>query len=90
MNGTVIDSITRTGISGVTVFSNSSGSTTTNAAGFYSLAVTAGTHDVTYTLDPIYYPNKKKTSITSNPLIIQDIEFVKKPIGTITGIVTID
>ena len=89
INGTVVDSITRAGISGVTVFSNTSGSTTTDAQGYYSLAVTEGTHDLTYMFDPIYYTNRNTASITSSSMI-PDIELIKKQTGTITGIVLND
>lgn len=90
INGTVVDSITRAGISGVTVFSNTSGSTTTDASGYYSLAVAEGTHDLTYLFDPIYYANINTASITSGSVTIPDIELVKKPTGTITGMVSND
>ena len=90
LNGTVVDSITRAGISGVTVFSNTSGSTTTDASGYYSLDVTEGTHDLTYMFDPIYYTNRNTASITSSSVMIPDIELIKKPTGTITGMVSND
>ncbi len=41
INGTVIDDVTKSGLSGVTVSANTS-ITTTNASGFYSFAVNAG------------------------------------------------
>ena len=44
INGTVIDSVNKTGISGVKVFTNTSISTITNAAGFYSFEVTSGNY----------------------------------------------
>lgn len=90
LNGTVVDSITRAGISGVTVFSNTSGSTTTDASGYYALAVTEETHDLTYMFDPIYYTNINTASITSSSVMIPDIELIKKPTGTITGMVSND
>lgn len=86
--GRIVDSLTKAGISGVTVSTNTSYSTLTNASGFYSLPVSAGTYDLKYILDPIYYPNNNTLSITSGYAVIPDIEFIKKPTGTIAGMVT--
>ncbi len=86
--GRIVDSLTKEGVSGVTVSTNTSYSTMTNASGFYSLPVSAGTYALKYILDPIYYPNNSTLLITSGSVLIPDIEFVKKPTGTIKGIVT--
>ena len=88
INGTVLDSVTKAGIIGVNIFTNTSISTTTDASGFYSLAVPDGTYDLTAEFDPKYYSNSTTISTTSSAVVMQDIELVKKPTGTITGIVT--
>jgi hypothetical protein len=44
INGTVMESVAEADIAGVTVSTNTSVSTTTNATGFYSLAVIEGTY----------------------------------------------
>lgn len=44
INGTVIDSLNRTGIAGAKVFANNS-LKTTNATGFYSFTVASGEYD---------------------------------------------
>ncbi|NJD52423.1 MAG: hypothetical protein FIB07_06090 [Candidatus Methanoperedens sp.] len=88
INGTVLDSVTKAGIIGVDIFTNTSISTTTDASGFYSLAVPDGTYDITVKFDPEYYPNSTTVSTTSSVVVMQDFELVKKPTGTITGIVT--
>ena len=86
INGTVMDSITKVAISGVTVTTSSSLSTTTNASGFYSFAVAEGTYDLTAKLDPTYYTNSTITvSTVGSAVVIQDIELVKKPTGMISG-----
>ncbi len=89
INGTVMDSVNKTGISGVTVSTNTSLSATTNASGFYSFAVTSGTYDLSAKFEPMYYANNTITvSTTGSAVVAQDIELVKKLTGTITGIVT--
>jgi len=89
INGTVIDSVTKTSISGVTVFTNTSPPTTTNATGFYSFAVTSGTYNLTAKLEPTYYVNNTITiSTVLSAVVLQDIELLKKPTGNITGSVT--
>ncbi len=86
INGTVVDSISKEGIAGVRVFIDSNNSTMTNGTGFYSLNVTAGTYNLTATLDPAYYTNNSVTvSTASAAVVLQDIELVKKPTGNITG-----
>jgi len=89
INGTVIDSFTKAGIEGVTVFTNTGTTTITDGSGFYSLAVTAGTYDITVTFDPEYYPNSTTVLTEFSDIVVQDIELVKKPTGTITGSVII-
>ncbi|MCZ7356134.1 MAG: hypothetical protein O8C66_07270 [Candidatus Methanoperedens sp.] len=89
INGTVMDSSNKTGIAGVTVSTSTCLSTTTNASGFYSFAVSAGTYGLTARLDPTYYTNNTITvSTLLSAVVVQDNELVKKPTGTITGSVT--
>lgn len=87
INGTVLDSVTKAGIKGVTVFTNTSVFTTTDSSGFYSLAVPEGTYELTCAFDPKYYLNRTTISTELSALVTQDIELVKKPTGMITGIV---
>jgi hypothetical protein len=89
INGTVIDSSSKKGISDVIVYTNMSDSTVTDATGFYSFAVTEGTYELTANFDPIYYLNKTITiSTIESEFVLQDIELTKKPTGTITGAVS--
>ena len=84
INGTVMDNITKAGIAGVIVSTNTSISTSTNATGFYSLAVTESTYALSARLDPTYYTNS--TSIVGSEMEeMHDIELVKKPTGNISG-----
>jgi len=86
INGTVEDHNTKTGIANVIVSTNTSISTITNASGFYSMAVTAGTYNLTAKSDPIYNKNNTLTvSTIGRNVVVQDIELLKKPTGTITG-----
>jgi len=88
INGTVIDSVSKAVIPGVTV-STSSFSNTTNATGFYSLAIASGSYDLTATFDIRYYTNSSITvSTVGSKVAVQDIELLKKPTGNITGSVT--
>jgi len=85
INGTIKDSSLLTPISGVKVSTNTGVSKTTNAAGFYSFAVTPGTpYTITATLNPKYYP--QSASVTAGQgTVYKDFSLVKKPTGTITG-----
>ena len=86
INGTVQDRITKTGIANVIVSTNTSISTVTNATGFYSLTVLSGTYNLTAKFDPIYNTNNTITvSTIGRTDVVQDIEIVEKPTGTITG-----
>ena len=88
INGTVKDSITKDVIAGVKV-STIGASTTSDASGFYSLAVVSGTYPITATYDIRYYMNNSVTiSTTLSAVVWQDIEMIKKPTGNITGNVT--
>jgi len=88
INGTVIDSVNKTGIVGVTVSTNTSLSTMTNVTGFYSFEVTSGVYELTAKLDPTYYTNNTITVSTIGSAVVwQEIELLKKPTGTITGTV---
>ncbi|NJD54460.1 MAG: carboxypeptidase regulatory-like domain-containing protein [Candidatus Methanoperedens sp.] len=87
INGTVMDSVSKTGIAGVNVFTNTSISTRTNETGFYSLAVTTGTYDLT-AMYVTHYPNSSVTVSTGlSDVVIQDIELIEKQTGNITGTV---
>jgi PKD repeat protein len=86
INGTIMDSINNTGLAGVKVFTNTSISTVTNATGFYSFSVNAGTYNITATFEPVYYPNSTTISL-QGAVVTQDIELLKKPTGNITGFV---
>lgn len=85
INGTVKDSVSKSGLSGVNVLTNTGLSTKTNAVGFYSFEVTP---DTTYTiraeLEPTYYPNSTMVTV-SGASEVTDIELLKKLNGTITG-----
>ena len=86
INGIIKDSLNKTGISGVWVSTNTSLSTMTNATGFYSFAVTSGTYNLRAKFEPTYYGNNTITfSTIGNAVVIQDIELLKKPTGTIIG-----
>ena len=77
------------GIPGMLVTTNTSNSTTTDASGFYSLLLPAGAYNLTATKEPVFYPNSSVIVITiSGTTVAQDIELLKKPTGTINGIVT--
>jgi PKD repeat protein len=84
MNGTVMDSVNKAGLAGVMVFTNTTLSTMTNATGFYSFSLNSGTYNITATFEPAYYPNSTTVSLLS-AVVVQDIELLKKPNGTITG-----
>jgi len=85
INGTVIDSVTKTSIAGVTVSANTTLSTRTDATGFYSFAVTNGSYDIKSTFDIRYYLNTTTVSTIGEAVVLQDIELMKKPTGNITG-----
>jgi subtilisin family serine protease len=86
INGTILEKTSRTGIADVIVSTNTSISTVTNASGFYSLAVLAGTYNIKAISDPAYNMNNTTTASTIGKMFVaQDIELVKKAKGTITG-----
>lgn len=89
INGYVINSISKAGIQGVLVSTNTGISTITGSSGSYSINVTGGQYALTARLEPEYYANNTVTVII--PLggdALQDIELLKKPTGNITGSVT--
>ena len=88
INGTVKDNSTGDRLTGATVSTNTTLSTTTDATGFYSFAVADGTYDITATYDIRYYTNTTTVSTNGQAVVWQDIELVKKPTGNITGNVT--
>jgi len=84
INGTVL--YNGTGISGAMVSTNTSVSTNTNETGFYSLLVPAGTYNITAINEPGYYANRSIViTAISGMTILQDIELIRKPTGTISG-----
>ena len=86
INGTVMDSVNKTGISGVTVSANTTLNTITNATGFYSLAVTAGSYNLMAKFQPRYYANNSiMVSTELRDVVKQDIELLKKQTGNISG-----
>ncbi|MCZ7361944.1 MAG: hypothetical protein O8C58_01160, partial [Candidatus Methanoperedens sp.] len=54
----------------VTVSSNTSISTTTEASGFYSLPVTAGAYQLTATREPVYYTNSSVTAAVASGVVV--------------------
>ncbi len=89
INGTLFDSIDKTGISGGVVSTNTSVSTITNSTGFYSLAVSSGVYALTATYEPKDYPNNTVIVTTDfSPVVMQDIQLFNKPTGNITGRIT--
>lgn len=88
ISGTVLDN--GIGIAGALVTTNTSVSTTTDASGSYSLLVVAGTYNLTATREPEYYRNSSVVvTAISGTIVAQDIELTRKPIGTISGKVTV-
>lgn len=86
INGTVKDSVSKSGLAGVKVLTDIGFSTMTDAAGFYSFEVTPGrTYTLTARLEPAYYPNSTMVSTPLSGVVLQDIELLRKPGGTITG-----
>ena len=88
INGTIIDSLNKTSISGVKVSTNTSNSTTTNTSGFYSFAVTSGSYIINASFEPIYYKNSTTVSTAFSAVVVQDIELLKKSTGNISGSVS--
>ncbi|MBU4223325.1 MAG: carboxypeptidase-like regulatory domain-containing protein [Euryarchaeota archaeon] len=90
VNGTVNDSLSGSGIPGVTVTTNTGVSANTDSAGFYSLGLKNGTYTLTAIRAPEYYPNTTIPPVTVTALttVTRDIIMTKKPTGTISGVVT--
>lgn len=89
INGTVMDSVNKTALSGVTVTANTTLTTKTDTTGFYSFAVEEGAYILTAKFDPAYYTNNTiMVSTIGSAVVMQDIELLKKPTGTINGTVT--
>lgn len=90
-SGTYINGTVKSGgigVGGVTVSTNTSITTTTDASGFYSLAVTAGAYQLTAAREPVYYTNSSVTAAVVSGVVVRDIELIETPTGTITGSVT--
>ena len=89
INGSV--KYNNSGISGAIVTTNTSISTTTDASGFYSFKLPAGTYQLTATIDPEYYPygSIAVTVEIGMTVELQDITPIKMPTGNITGIVSL-
>lgn len=86
INGTVIDNITGSGITGATISINGGNSTVSDSLGFYSLPVVEGEYNLTAKLEPVYYQNNSvAVSTVGVAVAVQDIELAKKPTGTIIG-----
>jgi hypothetical protein len=88
INGTVKDNFTEESLAGVTVTANSTLSTTSNAIGFYSFAVSDGSYDLISTYDIRYYTNTTRVSTIGQAVVIRDIELLRKSTGNIIGSVT--
>jgi len=69
INGTVKDNSTGYGITGVTVSTNTTLSTTTDATGFYSFAVPDGSYNLT-TFDIRFYTNTTTVSTSGQAVVI--------------------
>jgi hypothetical protein len=62
---------------------------TTDASGFYSLLVPAGAYNLTATQEPVFYPNTSVVvTAIAGTTVAQDIELIRKPMGTINGTVS--
>ncbi|MCX9082635.1 MAG: metallophosphoesterase [Candidatus Methanoperedens sp.] len=85
INGTIMDSVSKSGLAGVEVLTDTGLSTKTNSNGFYSFEVTQGTYTIIATFEPAYYSNSTTLSITTGAFMEQDIELLKKLNGTIMG-----
>jgi hypothetical protein len=84
INGTVRNK--GTVISGVLVATNASVPITTDASGFYSIRIPAGSHNIIATRYPAFYQNSSILVLaTSGSTVMQDIELKIKPLGTISG-----
>ena len=83
INGTVMDNVSKSGISGVKVSTNNSPPTMTNETGFYSIEVAPGAYNLTATFEPMYYPNSTIVTV-SGANVDKNFELLKKT-GNITG-----
>lgn len=85
INGTVLDNSTQEAIPYAKVTTNTSINTTANSTGYYSFQLDAGSYTLTATSDPEYYANSSVIVEMVNTTLVQDIELVEKPRGTISG-----
>ena len=75
-----------TGIPGAVVIADTGVSTIADGTGFYSLLLEAGTYTLNATSDPVYYSNSSVVvNVVSGSTVVQDINLMKKPTGTISG-----
>ncbi len=90
INGTVSDSLSGSGIPGVTVLTNTGAYAVTDNTGFYSLGLTNGTYTLAAFKAPEFSPNNTIPTVTvvTPATVIQDIILTKKPTGTISGVIT--
>ncbi|MBU4076894.1 MAG: chitobiase/beta-hexosaminidase C-terminal domain-containing protein [Euryarchaeota archaeon] len=85
INGTVLDYSTQEVIPYAKVTTNTSITATANETGFYSLLLDSGSYILTAESDPKYYVNSSVMVEVQVSEVVQDIELVKKPTGTISG-----
>jgi hypothetical protein len=86
INGTVSEHFIKTGLTGVTVYTDTGHSTITNESGFYSIEVAEGTYNLMAVFEPVYYVNNTITVSTIGRVVaVLDIDLARKPTGTITG-----
>lgn len=85
INGTLLNNETHQGIPYAKVATNTSVNATANSTGYYSLQINAGSYMLTATSDPEYYANSTVIVEMVDTTLLQDIELVEKPGGTISG-----
>ncbi len=84
INGTI--RCNNTEIHDALITTDSGDSTITNSTGFYSIRVAPAFNNLTIIHEPEHYPNSTiKVIAISGNTVIQDIELMEKPTGTIGG-----
>ena len=84
IRGKVMDRVTKSGLGGVNILTDTGLSTKTDTNGFYSLGVPSGTYNLRGISEPTYYPNSTMVTV-SGADVIKNIELLKKLNGTIKG-----